>query len=166
MSTIPVTATILSTFPEFTSNTQIVANPDATSNIKYIVTGDGIFDKLMQVGSIHLDSLVKNYSLKTDAIPALHMRIYEMSLQTAMQMWLQKPISIAQTASEEAKKALYERQAKGFDDDAKIKVLNISLQSWALAFSVAKDNPSLTIPDPITNTEITELTNSILSNLP
>jgi len=56
-------------------------------------------------------------------------------------------ISAEQKALLIKQQALVERQTKGFDDDAKQKLLKQLLDSWSVAYSVAKDATS--IPDSI-----------------
>ena len=64
----------------------------------------------------------------------------------------------AQILAEQGKADLYERQIQGFDDDYKHKVLKIMMDSWAVGFSVAKDNATISvIPDPVTSTKINSL---------
>lgn len=72
----------------------------------------------------------------------------------------------AQILAEQGKADLYERQIQGFDDDYKHKVLKIMMDSWAVGFSVAKDNATISvIPDPVTSTKINSLYRQIAGDI-
>lgn len=62
-----------------------------------------------------------------------------------------------------AQKALINRQEKGFDDDAKQKLLKQTLDSWSVAYSVAQDANA--IPDTITTSVIDSITKNAMSSL-
>lgn len=60
---------------------------------------------------------------------------------------IQTDLVTKQGATELEKASLVTRQTKGFDDDAKQKLLKQSLDSWSVAYSVAKD--AIAVPDAI-----------------
>ena len=68
-----------------------------------------------------------------------------------------------QGVTEDKKALLVERQTKGFDDDAKQKLLKQALDSWSVAYSVAKDANS--IPDSIKVDSIDSIMKSAMSGL-
>lgn len=68
-----------------------------------------------------------------------------------------------QIESEKRRTSLVERQTRGFDDDAKQKLLKQVLDSWSVAYSVAKDANS--IPDSIKTNSIDSITKSALDAL-
>lgn len=70
----------------------------------------------------------------------------------------QTTLTNAQTLTEEKKKLLVERQTKGFDDDAKQKLLKQALDSWSVAYSVAKTDNA--IPTAITTPTIDGIMNN------
>lgn len=86
-----------------------------------------------------------------------------LAITQAVTFVLQKPIAEKQTDSEQAKKALIERQTKGFDDDAKQKLMKQMLDSWSVAYSVAKVANS--IPDSIKVNPIDSVTKSAMDAL-
>lgn len=70
---------------------------------------------------------------------------------------------VAQTATEGSKKLLVERQTKGFDDDAKQKLLKQSLDSWSVAYSVAQDANA--VPDTIKVNPIDSIMKNAMDSL-
>lgn len=68
-----------------------------------------------------------------------------------------------QGLSEDKKALLIVRQTAGFDDDAKQKLLKQALDSWAVAYSVAKDANS--IPDSIKVNPIDSIMKSAMTSL-
>ena len=75
----------------------------------------------------------------------------------------QKLLVDAQKATEAEKALLVTRQAKGFDDDAKQKLLKQALDSWSVAYSVAKDDNG--IPDSITVDSIDNIMKTAMDSL-
>ena len=64
---------------------------------------------------------------------------------------------------EETKKLLLERQITGFNDDAKQKILKHCTDTWAVGYSVAKDEHS--IPYLVNENTIDSIAKSILTDL-
>lgn len=62
-----------------------------------------------------------------------------------------------------AQKSLINRQEKGFDDDAKQKLLKQTLDSWSVAYSVAQDANA--IPDTIKVNVIDSITKNAMDSL-
>jgi len=79
---------------------------------------------------------------------------------------MQKDLLKAQAEAEDAKKELYRRQIKGFNEDYKQKILKITLDAWAVGFSVARDmfmnETGNQIPSPMQSTVITQLFEEIV----
>ena len=111
------------------------------------LNGNGAFDIFMRAIEAHLQEEYDNNRITSDQYPQVYLGALNSCLAQAVQFVLQKPIIERQAASEESKKLLIERQTKGFDDDAKQKLLKQALDSWAVAYSVAKDANA--IPDAI-----------------
>lgn len=148
---------------EFTSNV-------TTDTIDYTVTGDGIFDKLMDTATKHLKAQFESNRIREEDYASAYIQIYQTTLQTALEIWLKKGIAEAQLEllakqleTEDAKKALYRRQIEGFDEDYKQKILKIMMDSWAVGFSVAKDSFEATgIPAPMQKVTIDDLYNQYI----
>lgn len=148
---------------EFTNNV-------TTDTIDYTVTGDGIFDKLMDTATKHLKAQFESNRIREEDYASAYIQIYQTTLQAALEVWLKKGIAEAQLEllakqleTEDAKKALYRRQIEGFDEDYKQKILKIMMDSWAVGFSVAKDSFEATgIPAPMQKVTIDDLYNQYI----
>lgn len=75
----------------------------------------------------------------------------------------QTTLTQKQILVEETKKLLLERQIKGFNDDAKQKILKHCTDTWSVGYSVAKDEYS--IPDLVNVDTIDSIAKSILTDL-
>ena len=155
---------------EFTNNV-------TTDTIDYTVTGDGIFDKLMDTATKHLKAQFESNRIREEDYASAYIQIYQTTLQAASEVWSKKGIAEAQLKlsekqiellekqleTEDAKKALYRRQIEGFDEDYKQKILKIMMDSWAVGFSVAKDSFEATgIPAPMQKVTIDDLYNQYI----
>ena len=151
----------------FTKDATIIPTPNAEDT--YQVTGEGVFDKIMSTVTLHLQAQFDSGRIKGEQFASMYTQLTAKALETSMQLLLQLPLKDkqeellqAQIESEKAKSDLYERQAKGFDDDAKQKVTKILLDSWSVAFSVAKDDTNLVVPESINKKTIDSLVKDIL----
>lgn len=147
---------------DFTRNVSIVTNDTPNRPNVYTVTGEGVFDKIMDTVSKHLEIQFTNGRIKGEQYPILYADLMKHVLQVSQQIILQKPIADANKASEDAKAELYKRQTKGFDDQAKLKTLEQLMSGYGLAFSVAKDDPNLVVPKSITANNIDNLVTDLL----
>ena len=152
----------------------MIAITEFTANVKKVeddngaVTGTGIFDALMNTATKHLQVQFDSGKISGELYANAYIQVYQVTLQTAKDIWLQKGISEAQLAllskqinSEEAKRDLYRRQIEGFDEDYKQKILKIMMDSWAVGFSVSKDSFQASgIPATMQKTTIDDLYNS------
>ncbi len=149
---------------EFTDNVEKVEDENGA------VTGTGIFDVLMNTATKHLQVQFDSGKISGELYANAYIQVYQVTLQTAKDIWLQKGISEAQLAllskqinSEEAKRDLYRRQIEGFDEDYKQKILKIMMDSWAVGFSVSKDSFQANgIPATMQKTTIDDLYNSYI----
>ena len=155
---------------EFTKNV-------TKDDIEHTVSGEGIFDILMNTATQHLKAQFEGNRIREEDYATAYVQIYQTTLQAALQAWLQKGIAAAdlllkskqlellekQMSTEDAKKALYRRQIEGFDEDYKQKILKIMMDSWAVGFSVAKDSFEASgIPAPMQKTTIDDLYNQFV----
>ena len=154
----------------------MIAITEFTANVKKVeddngaVTGTGIFDALMNTATKHLQVQFDSGKISGELYANAYIQVYQVTLQTAKDIWLQKGISEAQLAllskqinSEEAKRDLYRRQIEGFDEDYKQKILKIMMDSWAVGFSVSKDSFQASgIPATMQKTTIDDLYNSYI----
>jgi len=139
-------------------------------NGQHYVVGTGVFDILMGTMIKHLHSEYDDGRLKgTDYANVLLGSMQSVLAQAVA--YLQGGITLTDklATSEEQRKlliaqqALVARQTKGFDDDAKQKLLKQSLDSWSVAYSVAQDANS--IPDSIKVNVIDSIMYNAYTNL-
>lgn len=127
------------------------------------ITGTGVFDEMMKAIKAHLEDEYNSNRITSDTYPQIYLGALQTALTQAVLYSMQKPMVERQAASEEAKKLLVERQTKGFDDDAKQKLLKQALDSWSVAYSVAKDANA--IPDAIKVNPIDSIMKNALTAL-
>ena len=148
---------------EFTKNV-------SREQIEHTVSGEGIFDVLMNTATQHLLAQYEGNRIKAENYADAYVQLYQATLQAAVQIWLQKGIAEKQLEllnkqmeSEDAKKDLYRRQIEGFDEDYKHKILKVMMDSWAVGFSVAKDSFQASgIPAPMQKVTIDDLYNDYI----
>ena len=171
----------------------------------YYVTGEGIFDKMMETAQLHLDAQYKSNRIRKENYAEEHLQMYlgtlqmfqasfiqfeiermrlqlqlalenmkaELQLQIAREsnesaerqnterIDAQAPLLNAQVQTEYEKKNLHRRQIESFDEDYKQKLLKINMDAWAVGFSVARDNPDISIiPAPMKAAAIDTLYNT------
>lgn len=112
-----------------------------------IITGTGAFDVFMLSMKKFIDTEYDLNRINSDQYPTVFLGAMQTALTQAVTFVLQKPLLERQADSETSKKTLIDRQTKGFDDDALQKLLKQALDSWSVAYSVAKDVNG--IPDSI-----------------
>ncbi len=158
--------TVSTLVEEITKNSLLVE-----TNGIYSVTGEGSFDILMNAVDNHLQAQLQNNRIRAEDYSDLYVKIMSQVLQysvsATLEYLLKKPITDAQKDTQIEQAALYKRQAKGFDDNAKATVLKELLGGYGIAFSVAKDDENLVVPKAITANLIDNLVKNILidSNL-
>jgi len=142
----------------FTNFTQNV-----TADTNNVVTGNGVFDDMMETINKHIDAQYKLGRIKGPDYSTVYLGAMQSAVAESMRFVLQQQIAEKQTDSEAAKVVLITRQTQGFDDDAKNKLLKQLLDSWSVAYSVAKDAQS--IPDSIKVDSIDSTLKSALDQL-
>ena len=127
------------------------------------VTGTGVFDEMMKAVVAHLKVEYDARRITSDQYPQIYLGAMQTALTQAVLYTMQKPMVERQAATEEAKRLLVVRQTKGFDDDALQKLMKQALDSWSVAYSVAKDANS--IPDSIKVDVIDNITKTAMAGL-
>lgn len=140
---------------DFTSN---VAT--STSNV---VTGDGYFDDIMESVNAHIDAQYNLNRITGTEYSTVYLGAMQSAIQAALEMTLQHEAIDSKNALTNAQKLLVDRQKKGFDDDAKQKLLKQSLDSWSVAYSVAQDANA--IPDAIKVDAIDQIMKNAMDGL-
>ena len=155
-----------------TDNVTTVSSDNTTT-----IVGSGIFDDIMETINTHIDSQFTNGRITGAAYAEVYLGMMQSVLAESVKVLLSKDTVGAevelksnqaelvskQTLTEEKKALLVARQTKGFDDDAKQKLLKQALDSWAVAYSVAKDANS--IPDSIKVDSIDSVMKSAMEGL-
>ena len=100
----------------------------------------GYVGDLLDIALAHLGKSRDAGQLTDELAGEVYASTINAAMVQAITFALKKDTAIAQ-------EALIARQTKGFDDDAKQKLLKQALDSWSVAYSVAKDSNS--IPDAI-----------------
>lgn len=136
----------------FTHNVTIKDNSTDINPKNFVVTGDGVFDKLMMTAEKHLSAQFLSNRFRKEDYGQLYMKVYEITLQAAL---------AAETEASKAK--LYKRQIQGYGEQFKQNMLKIMLDAWGVGFSVAQDTlfdaniANKSIPNPMTAPVINEL---------
>lgn len=117
-------------------------------------TGTGYFDVIMSAVNGNVKCEYESGRIVGVQYAEVYLSALQGALQTALGLLLQEKeaetkadINIEQKELLKRQQALVERQTRGFDDDAKQKLLKQALDSWSVAYSVAQDANS--IPDSI-----------------
>ena len=71
---------------EFTNNVR-------RDDVEHVVSGDGIFDKLMETATQHLKAQFEGNRFREEDYATAYVQIYQATLQAALQAWLQKGIA-------------------------------------------------------------------------
>lgn len=157
-------AGLVGTSANYTVNTVSVSiDITAVTDGSNSVAGNGAFDEMMKAIVAHLTVEYDANRITSDQYPQVYLGAMQTALTQAVTFVLQKPLIERQANTEDAKKALIERQTRGFDDDAKQKLLKQALDSWAVAYSVAKDANA--IPDAIKVNPIDSIMKNAMDNL-
>ena len=101
----------------------MIAITEFTANVKKVeddngaITGTGIFDVLMNTATKHLQVQFDSGKINGELYANAYIQVYQVTLQTAKDIWLQKDISeaqlallSAQTTTEDAKRANLNKQ--------------------------------------------------------
>lgn len=142
-------------FTNFTDN--------VSADNQNVVTGNGVFDDMMETLNQHIDAQYQLGRITGSDYSTVYLGAMQSAIAESMRFVLQQQIAEKQTDSEAAKVDLVKRQTQGFDDDAKNKLLKQLLDSWSVAYSVAKDAQS--IPDSIKVDSIDSTLKSALDQL-
>ena len=141
-------------------------------DIKHTVSGEGIFDELMETATKHLQAQFEGNRIRGEMYAQAYIQIYIETLKAAIQIWLQKGVAEkqlelleSQTKSEDAKIALYKRQIEGYDENYKEKILKILLDAYTVVFSVAQEGFEGGIPKLITVSGINDICDIITKDL-
>ena len=126
-----------------------VSITDITNNVsvdgEFKVTGDGIFDNLMESVNTHIKAQFDADRIESTQIADMYIGIMPSVLAESVKFALQKDIAGKNEEVLDAQRALYERQKEGFDDNKHQKVLDSALGAWGITYQDAGE--SLNIPN-------------------
>lgn len=169
-SNLPVDSVTDGTFTDtdliqYRFNTEITIS-DVTDNVSEVdsaIVGTGVFDDMMETVTKHLEYQFTQGRIIGSEYATVYLGAIQTTMTEAVRFVLQKDIAAKQGLTEDAKIALIQRQTKGFDDDAKQKLLKQALDSWSVAYSVAQDANS--VPDSIKVNPIDSIMKNAMDNL-
>ena len=137
---------------------------------EYTWVGTGIFDILINAVIGNIKAEYDSGRISGQEYATVYLGALQSVINTSATLWIQKPDSEAKIDIAKEQKnlllkqqLLVERQTKGFDDDAKQKLLKQILDSWSVAYSVAQNANS--IPDSIKVDVIDSVMKDAYSNL-
>lgn len=127
------------------------------------VADGGYVGDLLTLARAHVAEALANNELTQAEAGQVYTAMIPAAMQNGIGFAMQEAITEEKVNLTEAQTALAVRQAKGFDDDAKQKLLKQALDSWSVAYSVAKDANS--IPDSIKVNPIDSIMKSAMDGL-
>jgi len=126
-------------------------------------SGTGVFDVLIKAVNKNIEGQYNLGRITSTDYANVYLGGLQSVIQQSVQFTLQKQHTEAQTDLVAAQKLLVDRQKKGFDDDAKQKLLKQALDSWSVAYSVAQSANA--IPDAIKVDAIDQIMKDAMDNL-
>ena len=151
-----------------TISDEIVKIEDLTSNVvmdsnTFEVSGDGIFDKLMETINTHISAQYKAQRLRADNVATVYVGVVPTVLQESIKFLLQRKNSTQQLKVLEAQEELYRRQTKAFDDNKYQKIFETQLNYNGMVFQDAADPDVL---DIALEKKVNDVFNKLTQNLP
>lgn len=135
---------------------------DLTANVevddKYVVTGTGVFDDVMETINKHIVAQYTAGRLKAEGMAQLYVGVIPSALSESIKFLLQRKTSSQQLRVLEAQEALYIRQKEAFDDNKYQKVLEAQLNYNGMIFQDAE------APD-VLNVALEQKVNDIFNKL-
>ena len=147
---------------------RIIKIEELTSNVKmdpstFEVTGDGVFDKLMETINTHISAQYKAQRLRADNVATVYVGVVPTVLQESIKFLLQRKNSTQQLKVLEAQEELYRRQTKAFDDNKYQKIFETQLNYNGMVFQDAADPDVL---DIALEKKVNDVFNKLTQNLP
>ena len=117
----------------------------AVDNTTYVVTGDGVFDKIMETLNKHIEAQYKANRIKASDVATVYVGVTPTVLSESIKFLLQRKNSTQQLKVLEAQEELYRRQTLAFDDNKLQKVLDSQLNYNGMVFQDATNPDVLNI---------------------
>ena len=119
---------------------------DLTSGVqmdsKYVVTGDGVFDAVMETINTHIVAQYTAGRLRAENVATLYVGIVPTALSESIKFLLQRKTNTQQLRVLEAQEALYIRQKEAFDDNKYQKLFEAQLNYNGMVLQDA-DTPDI-----------------------
>lgn len=133
-----------------TISDEYVQIEDLTSNVTvdnttHVVTGDGVFDKIMETLNKHIEAQYKANRIKASDVATVYVGVTPTVLSESIKFLLQRKNSTQQLKVLEAQEELYRRQTLAFDDNKLQKVLDSQLNYNGMVFQDAANPDVLNI---------------------
>lgn len=161
----PYTNTDLVEYRTIDSN--YVSIEELTSNVatndKYVVTGDGVFDNIMETINSHIDAQYKAQRIKAADVATVYVGIVPTALSESIKFLLQRKTNSQQLRVLEAQEALYKRQKDAFDDNKYQKLFEAQLNYNGMVFQDAA-NPD--VLDVALEQKVNDVFNKLTLNNP
>lgn len=122
------------TIDELTTNVTVDSN--------HVVTGDGVFDDVMETINKHISAQYSAGRLKAENVATLYVGIVPTVLSESIKFLLQRKTNTQQLRVLEAQEALYIRQKEAFDDNKYQKLFEAQLNYNGMVFQDA-DAPDI-----------------------
>ena len=122
------------TIEELTTNVSVDSN--------HVVTGDGVFDDVMETINTHIVAQYTAGRLKAENVATLYVGIVPTALSESIKFLLQRKTNTQQLRVLEAQEALYIRQKEAFDDNKYQKLFEAQLNYNGMVFQDA-DAPDI-----------------------
>ena len=122
------------TIEELTTNVVVDSN--------YVVTGDGVFDDVMETINKHIVAQYTAGRLKAEGMAQLYVGVIPSALSESIKFLLQRKTNTQQLRVLEAQEALYTRQKEAFDDNKYQKLFEAQLNYNGMVFQDA-DAPDI-----------------------
>lgn len=122
------------TIDELTTNVSVDSN--------HVVTGDGVFDDVMETINKHIVAQYSAGRLKAENVATLYVGIVPTALSESIKFLLQRKTNTQQLRVLEAQEALYIRQKEAFDDNKYQKLFEAQLNYNGMVFQDA-DAPDI-----------------------
>jgi hypothetical protein len=139
---------------------------DLTSNVttdsNYVVTGDGVFDDLMETLNAHVAAHYKAGRLKASDVASVLVGVAPTMISESLKLLLQRRTNAQELRVLESQEALYKRQKEGFDDNKYQKLFEAQMSSWGLMFSSGLLTEK---PGVITSDKASALYDKLIENL-
>jgi len=121
-----------------------ILTSNLTTDANFVVTGDGIFDDLMEAINTHLQAQYNLNRITGPEYSTVYLGALQSAISEAMKFVLQKDVAGKNADVLAAQELLYNRQRQGFDDNKHQKVLETALSAWGVTYPdvATPSNPS------------------------